>query len=109
MNLEISYICPLYFSLLTRQAKACLVSVGKDEVAGSNPGISSRSLAEMQDFFVVLGWFVQELARSPSFCETSLLFAPDLSQIVSQNGRFLSSFFYYMRAKMEHHKIYHKE
>ena len=28
--------------------------LGKDEVPGSNPGISSRSLAEMQDFFVVI-------------------------------------------------------
>ena len=41
--------------------------LGKDEVPGSNPGISSRSLAEMQDFFVVSGWFVQDFARCPSF------------------------------------------
>ena len=83
--------------------------IGKDEVPGSNPGISSRSLAEMQDFFVVLGWFVQEFARCPSFSETSLLFAPDLSQIVSQIGRFLSFSFHFMRAKMAYHKSYHKE
>ena len=64
--------------------------LGKDEVPGSNPGISSRSLAEMQDFFVVSGQNVQDSARSPSFSETSLLFSPDLSQIVSQNGHFPS-------------------
>jgi len=45
-------------------------------------------LAEMQVFFVVLGRFVQDLVSSPSFSETSLLFSPDLSQIVSQNERF---------------------
>ena len=58
--------------------------LGKDEVPGSNPGISSRSLAETQDFFVVLGYNMQDFARSPSFSKTSLLFLPDLSQSVSQ-------------------------
>ena len=44
----------------------------------------------------------------PSLSETSLLFMPDLSQIVSQIGRFLSFSFYFMRAKMAYHKSYHK-
>ena len=50
--------------------------LGKDEVPGSNPGISSIRLAEMQVFFVVLGWFLKELVRFPSFSETSFLFLP---------------------------------
>ena len=66
--------------------------LGKDEVPGSNPGISSRSLAEMQDFFVVYGHFLQEFAFFPAFSETSLLFSPDLSQIVSQIRYFFEFF-----------------
>lgn len=33
--------------------------IGKDEVAGSNPAISSRGLAEMQVLFLCLGRFLQ--------------------------------------------------
>ena len=65
-------------------------TLGKDEVPGSNPGISSTRLAEMQVFFVVSGWFLQEFARSPSFSETSLLFCHFVS--------YLYQFFAYLSA-----------
>ena len=36
--------------------------LGKDEVTGSNPVISSRNQSEMAGFFVVLGWVLQVYA-----------------------------------------------
>ena len=47
--------------------------VGKDEVTGSNPVISSRNQSEMAGFFVVLGRISQEWARHPAFLLTSIL------------------------------------
>ena len=64
--------------------------LGKDEVPGSNPGISSIRLAEMQVFFVVSGCFLKDLARCPSFSETSLLFCHFVS--------YLYQFFAYLSA-----------
>lgn len=36
--------------------------LGKDEVTGSNPVISSRNPSEMKDFFLVLGRILQVFA-----------------------------------------------
>ena len=47
--------------------------LGKDEVTGSNPVISSRNQSEMAGFFVVLGRISQEWARHPAFLLTSIL------------------------------------
>ena len=47
--------------------------LGKDEVTGSNPVISSRNQSEMAGFFVVWGWVLQEWARHPAFLLTSIL------------------------------------
>ena len=47
--------------------------LGKDEVTGSNPVISSRNQSEMAGFFVVWGWISQEWARHPAFLLTSIL------------------------------------
>ena len=46
--------------------------LGKDEVTGSNPVISSRNQSEMAGFFVVLGRISQEWARHPAFLLTSM-------------------------------------
>ena len=66
-----------------RAFKALMCAFGKDEVPGSNPGISSISLAEMQDFFVVLGWFLQEPGPCLANCKISLLIPPFLSHQLS--------------------------
>ena len=55
--------------------------LGKDEVTGSNPVISSRNQSEMAGFFVVMGRVLQECALHPAFLLTSIL-----------PGRFLSVF-----------------
>ncbi len=62
--------------------------LGKDEVTGSNPVISSRNQSEMAGFFVVLGRISQEWARHPAFLLTSILPGRGLSQILSQNSGF---------------------
>ena len=45
--------------------------LGKDEVTGSNPVISSRNQSEMAGFFVVLGWVSQKRTHHPAFLLTS--------------------------------------
>ena len=60
--------------------------LGKDEVPGSNPGISSMRLAEMQVFFVVSGWFVQEPGTCLAKCKISLLKMPVLSHDLSHSA-----------------------
>ena len=82
--------------------------LGKDEVTGSNPVISSRNPSEMKDFFLVLGRISQELARHPAFLLTSILPGRVLSQILSQNSDFCDFSFYNMPFKMTYHKMYHK-
>ena len=47
--------------------------LGKDEVTGSNPVISSRNQSEMAGFFVVIGRVLQEWALHPAFLLTSIL------------------------------------
>ena len=55
--------------------------LGKDEVTGSNPVISSRNPSEMKDFFLVLGRILHESQHKIAFLLTSIL-----------QGRFLSVF-----------------
>ena len=55
--------------------------LGKDEVTGSNPVISSRNPSEMKDFFLVLGLDLQKFQCEIVFLLTSIL-----------QGRFLSVF-----------------
>ena len=82
--------------------------LGKDEVTGSNPVISSRNQSEMAGFFVVLGWISQEWALHPAFLLTSILQGRFLSQILSQSSGFCDFSFYNMPFKMTYHKMYHK-
>lgn len=55
--------------------------LGKDEVTGSNPVISSRNPSEMKDFLLVLGLDLQKFQCEIVFLLTSIL-----------QGRFLSVF-----------------
>ena len=82
--------------------------LGKDEVTGSNPVISSRNPSEMKDFFLVLGRVLQKFQREIAFLLTSILLGRFLSQILSQNSGFCDFSFYNMPFKMTYHKMYHK-
>ena len=41
--------------------------LGKDEVPGSNPGISSQTQSEMTGFLLFIGCFLQEMGREAAF------------------------------------------
>ena len=82
--------------------------LGKDEVTGSNPVISSGNPSEMKDFFLVLGRISQKWALHPAFLLTSILPGRVLPQILSQNSGFCDFSFYNMPFKMAYHKMYHK-
>ena len=66
-NPEISYICPLYFSLFTRQAKPVGYPLVRMRFAGSIPAISSQTQSEMTGFLLCLAAKLQDLVPRASF------------------------------------------
>ena len=58
--------------------------LGKDEVTGSNPVISSRNQSEMAGFFVVLGWVSQEWAPHVAFVRSHCVQIRFLSKTLSK-------------------------
>ena len=70
--------------------------LGKDEVTGSNPVISSRNPSEMKDFFLVLGRVLQVYALRLAKIHNLVLKWGKKSQNSSHFGCFLDFFYYYM-------------
>ena len=66
-----------------RAFKALMCAFGKDEVPGSNPGISSQTQSEMTGFLLFTLDFLQDSAHVPAFYRTSCLQTPFSSAFVS--------------------------
>ena len=58
--------------------------LGKDEVTGSNPVISSRNQSEMAGFFVVLEWVLQERLLCVAFVRSPCVQIRFLSKTLSK-------------------------